>query len=239
MYFKTEEALYEHYLAELERQYDKAVIMTNASTGADLKFDGVDALNITYCVSDTFGVNQAQAIDDMDQATRAWEAVTNVDFEYVPSENDNCAPTTPGIVLAMLPDPTLNGGYGTPSFLPASAVSGYGNYQPGTLIMDYPNFPWGINNMPNLTTVGVVRHELGHIIGLRHEHPWAANPGGCSESQTWVVNGRPLTENDVDSVMYYPWCNGNLNSALTISELDGVGIRQVYGMPAAWYTSLM
>jgi hypothetical protein len=65
--------------------------------------------------------------------------------------------------------------------------------------------------------VGVLRHELGHILGYRHEH--IRGIAGCySEAGQW----RPLTPYDSKSVMHY-FCGGagSLSLQLTTSDIQG------------------
>lgn len=72
---------------------------------------------------------------------------------------------------------------------------------------------------------GVLRHELGHVLGYRHEHTRGVM--GCRfEDGNWV----PLTEYDPDSVMHY-FCGGAGSFALEITEVDQAGHRILYGGP--------
>jgi len=59
--------------------------------------------------------------------------------------------------------------------------------------MNYSAFATGV-----VTSQGVFRHELGHVLGLRHEHIRA--PGTfCTEDSSW----RGVTAYDSASVMHY------------------------------------
>ena len=70
--------------------------------------------------------------------------------------------------------------------------------------------------------VGVLRHELGHVLGYRHEH--IRGVAGCyQEDDQW----RPLTQYDPRSVMHY-FCGGAGNLQLTLTELDRSGHRTLY-----------
>lgn len=43
---------------------------------------------------------------------------------------------------------------------------------PPVLLMDFKTFP--LNNPDHgVNKVGLLRHELGHVLGFRHEHPFA------------------------------------------------------------------
>jgi hypothetical protein len=113
---------------------------------------------------------------------------------------------------------------------------------PGALGMVSPS---AIENLDppkeNVTTVGTLRHELGHVLGFRHEHPWAPLRGGCNEDPTDVptdITGRRLTPYDQVSVMHYLDCGGVAGIDYTLSIQDGIGARKIYGMPASWHVAL-
>ena len=72
--------------------------------------------------------------------------------------------------------------------------------------------------------VGVLRHELGHVLGYRHEQVRGI-PGCDREDNQWV----PLTTYDPKSVMHY-FCGGGGNMKLEISDLDKAGHRKLYGL---------
>lgn len=76
--------------------------------------------------------------------------------------------------------------------------------------------------------VGVLRHELGHVIGLRHEHIRSGAPPECPDEST--VNTFPFTAYDPKSVMHY-FCGGVGTRDLAISDLDKAGIQKLYGPP--------
>ena len=66
-------------------------------------------------------------------------------------------------------------------------------------------------------------HELGHVLGLRHEHT-RPEAGTCFEDNNW----RPLTPYDSASIMHYPQCNGTSGN-LSMTSQDRAGIRALYG----------
>lgn len=73
--------------------------------------------------------------------------------------------------------------------------------------------------------VGVLRHELGHTLGYRHEHIQDV-PGCFREDDNW----RPLTPYDPKSVMHY-FCGGAGSLTLDITALDRAGHRRLYRIP--------
>jgi len=74
------------------------------------------------------------------------------------------------------------------------------------------------------TLRGVLRHELGHTIGFRHEHT-RPEAGTCFEDNNW----RPLTPYDSASVMHYPQCNGTGDWSLSLTQLDIQVAQSIYG----------
>ena len=73
------------------------------------------------------------------------------------------------------------------------------------------------------TLQGVLRHELGHTIGLRHEHT-RPESGTCFEDNNWAA----LTAYDSSSVMHYPQCNGTNTWALNLTTKDKTGAAALY-----------
>ena len=75
-----------------------------------------------------------------------------------------------------------------------------------------------------LQLVGILRHELGHALGWRHEHT-RPEAGTCFEDDQF----KPLTAYDAFSVMHYPQCNGGGDWSLTLTGLDKAGAACIYG----------
>lgn len=71
--------------------------------------------------------------------------------------------------------------------------------------------------------VGVLRHELGHVLGYRHEHIRDV-PGCYKERGFW----QPLTPYGPKSVMHY-FCGGAGSLELELTKTDRAGHRALYG----------
>jgi len=73
--------------------------------------------------------------------------------------------------------------------------------------------------------VGVLRHEIGHILGYRHEH--IQNIPGCRrEAGVW----KPLSPYDPHSVMHY-FCGGGGTMKLALSPIDIDSHTKAYSIP--------
>jgi hypothetical protein len=87
--------------------------------------------------------------------------------------------------------------------------------------------------------VGVFRHEIGHILGFRHEHIRKEAPPACHDElffEEFEGGGSIFlaTGYDTNSVMHY-LCGGAGNKLLQITDSDRVGARLYYGPPLNFY----
>ncbi len=70
--------------------------------------------------------------------------------------------------------------------------------------------------------VGVFRHEIGHILGYRHEH--IRPEAGCqNETGAW----KPLSDYDSKSVMHY-YCGNGGTLALALTAMDRTNHHALY-----------
>ena len=186
----------------------------NRVNGKDDLWTAVQAANLTYCVSSEFGAKHSRAVSELSQATLDLEAWGNFNFHYVAAQDGNCNNANAAITFAVRP---WNDG-GACAFFPSG-----GGCVPRTVVIDFDD----LDTNPGygaVTSVGVFRHELGHVLGLRHEHIRASNTW-CAEGASW----RAVTGYDSASVMHYPWCPGATNAGdLVITTLDGEAISSLY-----------
>lgn len=187
----------------------------------DAVWDAQAKRALAYCVSNSFGPRQAAVIQDMEAATGAWEAAVDVDFVHQAAEDGRCDANNQAVVFDVRPV-DVGGEYLARAFFPNEPRSAR------NVLIDQSSF--GLDPAGKLTLVGILRHELGHTIGLRHEHT-RPDSGACFEDSDW----RPLTSYDAFSVMHYPQCNGRGDWSLTLTAKDKSGTACLYG-PAAGFT---
>ena len=85
---------------------------------------------------------------------------------------------------------------------------------------------YDVDELSKLQLESIVRHELGHALGFRHEHIRSGAPAACPNETLFETD--ELTDYDPQSVMHY-FCGGFGTTELKISELDKVGSQQLYG----------
>lgn len=184
-------------------------------------WNSTQKMQLTYCVSTAFGSRHAAVVEDMENAAGAWESAANIDFIYIASQDAACHAFNGNVLFDVRPV-NVNGEYYARAFFPDDA-------RPARNVL-IDNSSFGLSPTDILTLEGILRHELGHTLGWRHEHT-RPEAGDCFEDNDWVE----LTDYDAFSVMHYPYCNGGGDWSLTLTPLDENGAACAYG-PAPGFT---
>jgi hypothetical protein len=186
-------------------------------------------LVLTYCIlKRTFSnaANYDLVSKHFEKATQEWEETCGIKFKHQSSLDDstNTDPQDLGVIFVVREFNAAG------QFIAAAFFPNDPNYRRRVLIDPSYYQPGGFDK------VGVLRHELGHVLGFRHEHIRSNAPDGCPDET--LTNTTNLTEYDSKSVMHY-LCGGLGDPALKISATDKAGAQKVYGLPfsAAFFVS--
>lgn len=173
---------------------------------------------LTYRVARDSFASEAQyktVVETMAKATLEWEQTCGVNFEH-----RAVLDTKPGVgregLLFVARGFDAGGRFIAAAFFPSDPV------ERRAVLIDPSYFTTSFDK------VGVLRHELGHVLGFRHEHIRNDAPPVCPNEPLWDT--QVLTKYDPSSVMHY-FCGGVGTHDLKISALDRKGAQQVYGPP--------
>jgi hypothetical protein len=183
---------------------------------------------LRYCVIRASFPEQAQyerARDSVAAAAAAWEGTCGIRFEYVPQFDTHDDPSTPANEI----DPSL--------VFSVRYIDAQGQFIAAAFFPTYPPArrrvlidPSYFSPTLSFDPVGVLRHELGHVLGFRHEHISSGAPAVCPDEDT--KDTVDLTAYDPKSVMHY-FCGGVGSRELRITDLDREGAQKLYGPPWA------
>lgn len=185
-------------------------------------------LILTYSVLKASFADTTQyqtVVEQMRAATGAWEAACGINFAHLAAFDDGSQPTTPGPLFYVRGENT-NGELIAAAFFPNDPPT------ERRIIIDPVFFAPSLGFNP----VGVLRHELGHVLGFRHEHIRSEAPPICpDESLDQTID---LTVYDPQSVMHY-FCGNVGSTELELTELDRQAARSLYGPPDHEVTYIM
>jgi hypothetical protein len=175
---------------------------------------------LTYAVwRPSFGGDEEYeaVIDGMESATADWQSICGIAFEHVAAKD-----TDQNLQLGDVTFPVLRqeGGGNTiaMAFFPDDDVNSRvvwafdGFFSPGS----------------SFDPVGVMRHELGHALGFRHEHIRPEAPDLFNPES--LAHTAEITAYDPKSVMHYV-AAGVGDPRLQFTQNDKTGARLVYGGP--------
>jgi hypothetical protein len=210
-----EDVLFAIYQARYMDEVDKlAVSQSLVYSGhfvmlVDNRWSDADASDLTYCVSDSWGDEKPRALADFREASAQWMSAADVNFRYVPSQDDTCTSSNAAVKFNVIPGADGSGGracfpHESCRYVRMDYDSGFGTY----------------------TWLGAWTHEIGHRLGFIHEH-YQACGGGSGLA-------RFLTDYDQVSTMHYSGAEDcGVGHAGQLSELDREGSASLYGAPSS------
>lgn len=175
---------------------------------------------IKFCVAQnsfetTAQYNEVKA--NIKKAVGDWQNTCKVTFFYDEAKDSSNIFTPTGDLTFVVV------GFDSNNEFIASAFFPYYQISERRLLIDPSYFTTKIDH------VGILRHELGHILGFRHEHIRSEAPLQCQGEEVGdAVNITP--KYDPKSVMHY-FCGGMGTIILEISDIDRQGSQLIYGSP--------
>ena len=181
-------------------------------------------LNIRYGIVQSSFKGNLQEYDlvrnAMLQAAKDWERVCHVKFVYDASKDNTLkSDVTPnGFSFVIQKIPNKNRNWYAKAPMPHQKT----NRQ----LMLSDRFFKSVYDLD-----GMMRHEIGHVLGFLHEHTSSKAPADCP-NEAGEFNAKPLTFYDKYSVMHY-LCekSGHGTHALKISPVDSLAAGCVYAFP--------
>lgn len=180
---------------------------------------------LDYCVWRPSYLSQNEydrVVKDMARATSDWSALCGVRFQYR-KEFDTTEKLTFGNVLFPVVRQKGGGDTIAMAFFPDAPVK-------ERVVWTFDGY---FAESPDFEPVGVLRHELGHVLGFRHEHIVPEAPDYFYPEPTdHIVR---LSDYDPQSVMHYLG-PGVGNPKLEFTDLDKTAAVRVYGHPDSDFT---
>lgn len=177
-----------------------------------------------YIKKETFTAAQyAEVRSNTVDATEAWMAICGVEFRHLVQLDTDLAQRTAAAAVFTVQFINAGGRFIAAAFFPNDPP-------PRRRVLIDPSY-FAMDLV--FDKVGVLRHELGHTLGFRHEHIRSGAPAVCpDESLTDVIE---LTDYDPLSVMHY-FCGQVGSKTLDITTKDRDGARTLYGSPLSQFS---
>ncbi|MDW3210638.1 MAG: hypothetical protein R8N23_12255 [Reichenbachiella sp.] len=171
--------------------------------------------NISYSIiKQTFSeAEYNNLIAYMSEATEDWSRICNVAFTHRSDLDDQLNASDNPQELTFVIKKVNSGTFIAKAFFPY-----YPKYRRKILI-DFTFFT------SDFSKPGVLRHELGHVLGFRHEHIRSGAPAICPSEN--MNNTIELSDYDPKSVMHY-FCGGVGSKDLKITKKDSIGASIFY-----------
>lgn len=191
-------------------------LLVNLHAGTRDFYRDPDQRKLTYAVDRSSFPDESQyktVIEAMQKATQDWmDACSECKIQFVHVREQDAAPSQDKVNFTVRYQDSQGAYIAMAPFPHDPPLERYLDIDPSFFTTTFDK-------------VGVFRHELGHILGYRHEH--IRGVAGCYlEDDDW----QPLTQYDPKSVMHY-FCGGNGNIKLELTALDREGHHKLYGSP--------
>jgi Matrixin/Bacterial tandem repeat domain 1 len=201
--------------------------------------------NLTFCISNNFGVNKEYLKKVVLEAAEKWEFFADVEFKYISEQDVNAAPGNSNVnfyVRQVEPTDQWNRSWGATAPYPSTDNDRKMLINPDMFYLSTDEETEDPESERHEKLLHVLTHELGHILGLMHEHIWQLQSDGTYKqvSEFEYGTGALITDLDPYSVMAYSGKTGFfVYPSTTISELDIKGIQKLYGPNIARVAAFM
>jgi hypothetical protein len=155
--------------------------------------------------------------ENMSEAAGEWSGACGIRFEHRDAQDHVAIAATREVVFTVSRE-DMRGELVAAAFFPTDPSNRR------RVVIDPSYFSATLSYDP----VGVLRHELGHVLGFRHEHIRAAAPPGCLYEE--LDDTKAVTAYDSQSVMHY-LCGDAGSAGLELTDVDREGARAIYGAP--------
>ena len=162
---------------------------------------------LSFCISNVFRSSYDHIKTITVLAAEEWMKHANVDFKIV--DNMSCEDNPRDVLFRVVP---------TSRRVPFKARAFFPSSERRKIQINRK-----FTDISEADLKQLMLHELGHVLGFRHEHIHPAAGGECLE----LGDFEPITDYDPSSIMHYPNCDQGLNNYV-LSDLDKVGAGTAY-----------
>lgn len=207
---------------------NKLVVFEDIETKKLIRWD--ESTEIRYCVDNTFSDDEREKIIlAMSTAMKDWNAVASgrcpkfKEMAYL-HRRSHTALSKDKVDFVVTKGSGSENRFYASAFFPDER-----SFEKRFIVIGVPFF-----EKPDSVQAGICRHEMGHILGLLHEHIY--NNGNDCNGET--IPGRPRhftcaqSEVDLYSVMHY-LCGKGGKETMTISPCDVDGVNYFYNLVQA------
>lgn len=167
---------------------------------------------LTYAVDRESFPSRAQyqiVVDNMRAAAQDWMFCQECSISFVHKPTLDPEPKTAQVTFIVRYSANVDGSFAVGFFPEAPPALRYVHITPAYFTTDYDR-------------VGILRHELGHVLGYQHEQA-VGIPGCAREGNNW----QEVSPYNPRSVMHY-LCGGGGTKRLVLQNTDKAGHRATY-----------